>query len=312
MDWLSPIYFYGFALTLFLVPTFLLLGALAYIKKREARSRVSPLTQDLLRAPGFSLQQEINSMRSDLMESMMMIPVLTAIVPIFLFAQAKMQDLPLTFTSWVLVFLLIAIGVIYYVRKFFKQIKKLGFLHLGYACEVAVGQELEQIVRPADYRVFHDIPFDGFNVDHLLVSPKGVFVIETKGRSKPLNNGSKQFTVRVEGDALHFPKHVEREPILQTRRNVKAVKKWLSDATGFDMPVKGILVLPGWYVKSVQKMDSPFVVNPKQLSYLFSNMSVDNLDLGQVQAIAYQITQRVRDVDRQRVDRPVSRPLKNY
>ena len=107
--------------------------------------------------------------------------------------------------------------------------------------------------------------------------PNGVFVIETKGRSKPLDNGSKQFKVRVEGDALHFPRHVEREPILQTRRNVKAVQVWLSDATGFDVPVGGVLVLPGWYVELKQKMVFPYVMNSTQLSKQLPNLYVGKL-----------------------------------
>lgn len=314
MDGLSSVYFIGGALSLLFVPMFILLSILTYIKKRDARSRVSPLTSDLLRSPGFSVQQKIDDMQWDLIECLMMIPVLTAIVPMFVFLQAKMTDQRVTLISWILVIFLIIICVAYYVRKLFKQVKRIGYLRLGYACERAVGQELEQVVRPADrpYRVFHDIPFEGFNVDHLVVSPKGVFVIETKGRSKPLDNGSKQFKVRVEGDVLYFPRHVEREPILQTRRNVKAVQNWLNNATGFDVPVEGILVLPGWYVELKQRNGSPYVMNATQLSKLLPTLYVGQLELGQVQAIAHQITQRVQDVDRERVDRIASRPLKNY
>ncbi|WP_116472543.1 nuclease-related domain-containing protein [Zobellella maritima] len=314
MNGLLSVYFVGVALALLVVPMFILLSIVTYIKKREARSRVSPLTTDLLRVPGFSLQQKIDDMKWDLVECLMMIPVLTAIVPMFVFLQVKMADQTFTLTSWLMVILIIIIGLAYYARKLFKQIKKLGYLRLGYACEIAVGQELEQVVRPADrpYRVFHDIPFEGFNIDHLVVSPKGVFVIETKGRSKPLDNGSKQFKVQVEGDVLHFPRHVEREPIVQTRRNVKAVKTWLSNATGFDVPVAGILVLPGWFVELKQSTVSPYVMNAAQLSKQLPKLYVGQLELGQVQAITHQIIQRVQDVDRERVDRIASRPLKSY
>lgn len=244
----------------------------------------------------------------------MMIPVLTTIVPMVFFLQIKMEGKEFNLASWVLVIAIIIIGFAYYVRELFKQMKKLGYLRLGYACEVAVGQELEQVVRPTDrpYRVFHDIPFEGFNIDHLVISPRGVFVIETKGRSKPIDNGSKQFKVRVENDALHFPRHVEREPILQTRRNVEAVKKWLSDATGFDVPVAGVLVLPGWFLELKQRSGSPYVMNSAMLPKQLPNLYVGKLEQSQVQSISHQITQRVQDVDRARVDRPVSRPLKNY
>lgn len=293
---------------------FVLLSVLTYVRKKEAGRRVNPLTEDLFRTPGFSLQQRIDSMQWDLMESMMMIPVLTAIVPALFFIQVKIEERSVSFASWVPIVILMIIGLTYYVRKFFKQIKKIENLRLGYACEMAVGQQLEQIVRPDNrpYRVYHDIPFDGFNIDHLVVGPKGVFVIETKGRSKPLHNGNKLFKVSVKGDALHFPKHIEHEPILQVKRNVQAVRKWLSDATGFDVPVEGVLTIPGWYVTSEEKRKSLYVMNPKQLPYLFPDVQNGKLDLDKIQAISYQISHRVKDVDRERVDRVASRPLKNY
>lgn len=308
MDWLSPAYFFGIALVLLFVPTFLILGILVYIKKREALSRVSPLTTDLLRSPGFSLQKKIGDLHWELMECLLMIPMLTAIIPLLIFIQKNIFDKQVASISWGLVILLITLCVAYYIRKIIKKTKQLNYLHLGYACEMAVGQELELIVRPADrpYRVFHDIPFEGFNIDHLVVSPKGVFVIETKGRSKPLQNGSKQFKVRVEGDALHFPRHVEREPILQTQRNVKCIQKWLTEATGFNVPVGGVLVIPGWYVELKQRMVSPYIMNSTQLSQQLPNLFAGALELGQVQAISHQISQRVKDVDRTRVGRIVS------
>lgn len=314
MDWLSAIYYLGLMFSFLFLPMFTLLGVLAYIRKKEASRRANPLTEDLFRTPGFSLQQRIDSMQWNLMESMMMIPVLTAIIPALFFIQVKIEGRNTSFFSWVPIIILIVIGLVYYVRKFFKQIKKIENLRLGYACEMAVGQQLEQIVRPDNrpYRVYHDIPFEGFNIDHLVVGPKGVFVIETKGRSKPLHNGSKLFKVSVKGDVLHFPKHVEHEPILQVKRNVQAVRKWLSDATGFDVTVEGVLTIPGWYVTSDEKIRSPRVMNPKQLPYLFPDVQLDKLDLKKIQAISYQISHRVKDVDRERVDRIASRPLKNY
>ena len=40
-------------------------------------------------------------------------------------------------------------------------------------------------LRAQGYAVFHDIPGDGFNVDHALIGPAGIFAIETKTRAKP-------------------------------------------------------------------------------------------------------------------------------
>src|ERR1051326_331627 len=56
-----------------------------------------------------------------------------------------------------------------------------------------VADVLEEL-RSNGYRPIHDIVGDGFNVDHVLVGPRGVFAIETKYRS-----GNGEITVRNEG-----------------------------------------------------------------------------------------------------------------
>jgi len=61
------------------------------------------------------------------------------------------------------------------------------------------------------------------------------------------------------------------------------------------------LVLPGWYVDLKQRANDPYVLSGKALSGQLPKLTVGSLDLGQVQAVAYQVAQRVRDVDRERV-----------
>jgi hypothetical protein len=59
-------------------------------------------------------------------------------------------------------------------------------LVLGSRGEKVVADALEEL-RVLGYAVFHDIPGDGFNIDHVLVGPRGVFVIETKARKYSLS-----------------------------------------------------------------------------------------------------------------------------
>lgn len=77
---------------------------------------------------------------------------------------------------------------------------------------------------------------------------------------------------------------------------VESVRRWLSEATGFDVPVAGILVLPGWYVELKQRPTCPYVVSGSALPSVFNQLKVGSLELGQVKAISYQVEQRVRDV----------------
>jgi hypothetical protein len=303
MEWLSSFYAVGIVLTLCLGPLMLLVGIVVYLKKLQARSRATPLTADLLRPAGFTLQKQIDALQSDLMLCFITIPVMTTLTPLLILVQSYFFDKNANLMTWVTLSCLAAIAVGYYVWKALKIVKRLGHLRLGFACEMAVGQELEQIIRPEErpYRVFHDIPFEGFYIDHLIVTLSGVFVIETKGRSKPINGGNKQFKVRLEGNALHFPNHVERAPLEQTRRNVQSVRKWLCDATGFEVPVAGVLVLPGWYIERKQRSVDPYVMNGAELTTQLPRLRAGKLEAGQVKAVAHQVAQRVRDVDRERV-----------
>lgn len=303
MDWLNSLYAPLLVVLLYLLPLFLLAGIALYTKRTLSRNRISPLGSDLLRPAGYSLQKSIDDLQSDLVESFLAIPLMSGCVPLILLLQEKLLDKTFGLGTWAAMGCAAAGVVGYHIYKAVVIVKKLARLHLGLACEMAVGQELEQIIRPEGlpYRVFHDLQFEGFNVDHLVVSPNGVFVIETKGRSKLVLDGKKQARVRLEGDALHFPTHVETKPLEQVRMNVKAVRNWLNEATGFDVPVSGVLVLPGWYIERKQRATDPYVLSAKELPSQLPRLHVGSLELGQVQAIGYQVSQRVRDVDREHV-----------
>ena len=57
-------------------------------------------------------------------------------------------------------------------------------LHQGVEAEIATGQELSLLMRDGAW-VFHDIPYQYGNIDHVIVSRGSIFAIETKGYSKP-------------------------------------------------------------------------------------------------------------------------------
>lgn len=60
---------------------------------------------------------------------------------------------------------------------------------MGRDGEKVVGQLLTQFIADDAY-VFHDIPCNGFNIDHVVIHPNGIFVIETKTYAKPLKGRS--------------------------------------------------------------------------------------------------------------------------
>lgn len=103
---------------------------------------------------------------------------------------------------------------------------------LGYEGELAVGQELNQLLREG-YEVYHDFPADKFNIDHIIIGPAGVYAVETKTRQKP-TTGSGQSDAKVvyDGQKLKFPDWVETKPLAQVRRQAQWLSKWLSSAVG--------------------------------------------------------------------------------
>jgi hypothetical protein len=84
-------------------------------------------------------------------------------------------------------------------------------LKLGRDGERCVGQFLERL-RDGGGQVFHDIPGDSFNLDHVVICGYGIYAIETKTFNKPWPKA----TVTVEGDSLRIAGRIpDRNPIEQ-------------------------------------------------------------------------------------------------
>ena len=169
-------------------------------------------------------------------------------------------------------------------------------LRLGYDAELAIGQELNQLLRD-QYWVFHDVPFDGFNIDHIVVGRTGVFAVETKGRAKPLSKGGKaKWEVVFDGKALRFPGWIETAAIAQARRQAEALKKLLTSAVGESVPVQPVLALPGWYIKRTAPGGVP-LFNGKNPGKFFHDIGKAQLPEQLTTRIVHQLDQKCRDVE---------------
>ena len=94
---------------------------------------------------------------------------------------------------------LIAVGCLIY--KYFGVRRRVKAFRLGEEGEREVGHFLEGL-RAKGCQVFHDIVGGKFNIDHLIVSPRGIFLIETSGGPRGLDRkpGALSGTLR---DAPH-------------------------------------------------------------------------------------------------------------
>ncbi|MBB1378973.1 nuclease-related domain-containing protein [Pseudoalteromonas sp. SR43-2] len=185
--------------------------------------------------------------------------------------------------------IMIALGLVYVARKLWVKSNHLIKLKLGRDAELAVASELIEL-QSHGYQVFHDIQADGFNIDHLVVGPNGIFAIETKGRHKRIKDDT-NYKVKFEKNRLVFPSWFESKPLEQAQNQANWVNKWLQEATGFNTQVLPVLCFPGWFVELKQRPIFP-IVSHKQIVKTILSMRQASLNQEQQRAICYQVVQR--------------------
>lgn len=277
-------------------PIIVCLGSLKILQlRRKHQPRRAPFTQKLERTPGGTLLQKID----ELSEEIILQTVSLITLPVFLYAGyithlyvSGHQADPVSIVLLVIV-CLAACG--YFLSTTLRMIKLRRALRLGYIGELTVGQSLNRMMLDG-WRVYHDFPAEGFNIDHIVVGAKGVFAIETKTRSKPITADRREdATVTYDGRILHFPTGSDHEMIDQAKRQSKWLARWLSQAVGDPLTVRAIIVLPGWFVKRISP-EGPPVVNPKQFASLFEHIPPRLLSLEMMARVVHQLDQRCHDI----------------
>ena len=171
-------------------------------------------------------------------------------------------------------------------------IRKVRAFKLGRDGEKVVGQFLEEL-RAKGATVFHDIPANGFNVDHVVIAPKGIYVIETKTYRK---RDGREPTVRYDGMKLTVDgKAPSRDPVKQVQAIAAWVRAFLAESTGKTFSVRPVVVFPGWYVETVGSIahDKVWVLNPKGLPSFIQNDKGD-LPLEDVNLVSYHLSRYIR------------------
>lgn len=186
--------------------------------------------------------------------------------------------------------------VVWRSKHILNWLKRRNNLQLGLEAELAVGQELNQLMLHG-CRVFHDFPAEDFNIDHIVVGPGGVFAVETKGRAKPdKGRSSYDATVVFDGSILRFPDWCEVEPLKQARRQAEWLQGWLGSAVGCVVEVKAALAIPGWFVERTKKSDV-IVFSGKAPNFLAKRQLGAGLSEEMITRISHQIEARCRDVE---------------
>lgn len=87
----------------------------------------------------------------------------------------------------------------------------------GLLAERVTGMQLNRLVAQGCL-VLHDLPFGDFNIDHVVISPRGVFAVETKSIRKPKGGRTgKPSKLLFDGNRLQFEDFSTDRPIEQAR-----------------------------------------------------------------------------------------------
>lgn len=173
---------------------------------------------------------------------------------------------------------------------------RLRAIRLGVDGERVVGQYLDRM-RGAGYRVFHDVVGEGFNLDHVLVGPAGVFTIETKTRTKPARGDAR---VTYDGDLLRVAGfEPDRDPIVQAKAQARWLSALISDSTERRAFVRPVVVFPGWYVEAAEgSRRDVWVLEPKALP-AFIEREPERLNKDEIALMAKCISMHVRAYERE-------------
>ena len=234
----------------------------------------SPLKDNPLRNPGQSLDEEIQRYLDDKATPWIVIVVISIMFAALEWYRSYMQ---LPYTPWIYSFVAVILTVIG-TWKVLNIRKRLHLLRLGRDGEKAVGQYLEGL-RHQGYKVFHDVIGDGFNIDHVVIGPTGIYTIETKTFSKPVGKNSKILFdgTKITKDGFEL----DRNPVIQATAQAKWLSGLLESSTNRVAPVKPVIVFPGWFVESGWQSDV-WVLNPKALGKFMDSRepSISNEDVG--------------------------------
>ncbi|WP_395733823.1 nuclease-related domain-containing protein [Prosthecobacter sp.] len=237
----------------FILNTIAFTGAVVFYAKRLRRGR-PPRGEDekLLRGPGEHLQEQLMELDQQMTEQWFLgivIPVFILLIPLTLLPQMRGREstvMILACAGFVVSFVL----RLRRVRGIFKQTAQ---YRLGLLGERAVAAALQPLLARG-YHVFHDMPAHGaqkaFNLDHVVVGPSGLFVVETKARRKIHQDASgADHVVQFDGRSLHWPRSESREEVEQAERNAVWLRDFVHKRLGLAVQVVPLLVIPGWYVK---------------------------------------------------------------
>lgn len=250
-------------------PVLIMAGLLTWQKRRlDADARREAITTELRNPPAASLEARREAIYEKQLNRITSAMVSGMIAGMLILSRHAEVDL----SAWglmdtLLVLFIVGIGL-YYGRQIIQDMRPTRQLKQAIRAEQASAQELAASLA-GDNRIIHDIQCGDFNIDHVVVTPAGVFAIETKSRLKPPAGNGKP-TVKYDSQSLDFGSWKETKPVEQAERQARWLANYLRKETGESFVVTAVLALPGWWIERTARITPTMVqvINPKNSRWL--------------------------------------------
>ncbi|MEM1154980.1 MAG: hypothetical protein AAGI44_12635, partial [Pseudomonadota bacterium] len=135
-------------------------------------------------------------------------------------------------------------------------------------------------------------------IDHLVVGQAGVFAVQTWGRTRDRRTSHQDVKERLrvvyEGGVLKFPGENNGGVSERAARAARSIGIWLSDSIGFEVPIRPVVVLPGWYIENKDRPEVP-VINSGYIQRYFQSQRQLQLNRRDMQQIVNQIDRKIRE-----------------
>lgn len=275
-------------------------------RHREATTK-KPQSEKILRPPGHSLSEQIaklESMENDFMLwsflSGLLGAAMTTLGMLFLILYL-LADKPYLVSAIINTCLGSAAigGSICFARRWGRGRKQMADLQLGLRGEQAVAEFLAE-AGELGFRSYHDLEGEAdWNIDHVCVGARGVFLVETKARTKFPSKKPGQhpdYEVWIDGPLIRFPTFDDSKTTNQAQGNARWLSNYLRGKTGESIFVMPIVVIPGWFVKLKTKDCPVMVLSAKQLPGFLRNQN-QGLDPKLVTQIRTALAERCRDLE---------------
>lgn len=269
------------AVALSMLLTIICIAVFRFWTKREERR--SPLqARQIGHVPGQQLVERVSDSQDDLLLSVI---VMFFAAPTMLLAWAlarvPVERFRFDATVWIYCVggaLMFAWGM----RGFMKHWHRRQRARDGLLAERVTGMQLNRLLSQGCI-VMHDLPGEGFNIDHVVIAPRGVYAVETKSFRKPKRvDDAETHAVSFDGSVLRFPDFIEKEAPAQAKRQAQWLAGVLREALGREVRVIPALALPGWRVDQpddVWRSSQVKVFSPMRNGSNFMAKEIETLDV---------------------------------